>query len=324
MRPTLEAASSFAALRAAAKKAARGHRKKPETAAFLCELEAEVLVLQRELRAGTYRPGPFRTFRIRDPKPRTISAAPFRDRVVHHALCAAMEPTFEARADPDSFACRVGKGNRAAVWRLQRLTRQWPWYAKLDVERYFETVPLDRLLTLLRSLFDDRALMDAVEVVLRAGSADGEIGLPIGNLTSQHFANLYLGELDCFARGLGVGGMVRYMDDIILLGPDKAAALGWAEAVSEHMTALGLRDKASARRLGPVHVGVPFLGFRVWPHRVRVDRAARRRLLQKLRRPPADIGDTERQARQTSLAAWAAHGDTRGLLTSLASEPDPQ
>ncbi len=324
MRPTLEAASSFAALRAAAKKAARGHRKKPETAAFLCELEAEVMRLQRELRAGTYRPGPFRTFRIRDPKPRTISAAPFRDRVVHHALCAVMEPTFEQLADPDSFACRAGKGNRAAVWRLQRLTRRWPWYAKLDVERYFETVPLDRLLTLVGSLFDDRPLLDAVEVVLRAGSGDDGRGLPIGNLTSQHFANLYLGELDRFARALEVGGMVRYMDDIILLGPDKAAAHGWAAAMSGQMAALGLAEKAAARRLGPVHVGVPFLGFRVWPHRVRVDRAARHRLLQKLRRPPSDIADTAMQARLTSLVAWAAHGDTRGLLGSLASGPEPQ
>ena len=324
MRPTLEAASSFTSLRAAAKKAARGHRKKPETAAFLCELETEVLCLQRQLRGGTYRPGPFRTFRIRDPKPRTISAAPFRDRVVHHALCAVMEPTFEARADPDSFACRIGMGNRAAVWRLQRLTRQWAWTAKLDVQRYFETVPLAGLLGLLRTLFHDRPLLDAVEVVLLAGSDDGERGLPIGNLTSQHFANLYLGELDRFARGLGVGGMVRYMDDIILLGSDKATARGWAAAVSTHMRALGLHEKPSARRLAPVHVGVPFLGFRVWPHRIRVDRAARHRLMQKLRRSPMGIGDTEAQSRQTSLAAWAAHGDTRGLMTSLAQEMERQ
>jgi RNA-directed DNA polymerase len=319
--PTLHDATAFHALRTAARNAARGHKQKPETAAFLCDLETEVLQLQRELRSGSYRPGPFQTFRIRDPKPRTISAAPFRDRVVHHALCAAMEPTFEARADPDSFACRVGKGNRAAVWRLQRLTRAWPWYAKLDVERYFETLPLSRLLGLLHTLFDDRPLLDAVEVVLRAGSEDGETGLPIGNLTSQHFANLYLGELDRFARASGVGGLVRYMDDVVVLGPDKASVAALAQAMAQQMEALGLGDKASARRLGPVHIGVPFLGFRVWPHRIRVDRAARQRLLQKLRRPPRGLSESEVQVRQTSLAAWAAHGDTRGLLATVASEP---
>jgi len=320
VRPTLHDATEFHALRAAARKAARGHKGKPETAAFLCALETEVLQLQRELRSGSYRPGTFQTFRIRDPKPRTISAAPFRDRVVHHALCAAMEPTFEARADPDSFACRVGKGNRAAVWRLQRLTRVWPWYAKLDVERYFETLPLGSLLGLLHTLFDDGSLLQAVEVVLRAGCGDGETGLPIGNLTSQHFANLYLGELDRFARASGVGGLVRYMDDIVVLGRDKASVVGFARAMSSHMEALGLREKASAHRLGPVHIGVPYLGFRVWPHRIRVDRAARHRLLQKLRRPPDALSDSELQARHTSLVAWADHGDAQGLLSSVAPE----
>ena len=319
MSPTLHEATEFGALRQAALKAARGHRRKLETAAFLCDLETEVLRLQRELRSGTYRPGAFRSFRIRDPKPRIISAAPFRDRVVHHALCASMEPTFEACADPDSFACRVGKGNRAAVWRLQQLSRHHPWYGKLDVERYFETLPLDALLTLLQGMFSDSALLEAVEVVLRAGSADGCSGLPIGNLTSQHFANLYLSELDRYARTLGVGGMVRYMDDVVVLGPNRLAVRGFVDGLSAEMRALGLQEKAAARRLAPVHVGIPFLGFRVWPQRIRMDRAARHRVMQKLRKPDKRLCDIDLQAQQTSLSAWAAHGDTRGLLGSLAT-----
>lgn len=318
MSPTLHDATEFFALRAAARNAARGHRKKLGAASFLCDLETEVLQLQRELRSGTYRPGPFQTFRIRDPKPRIISAAPFRDRVVHHALCAAMEPTFEARADADSFACRVGKGNRAAVWRLQRLTRAWPWYAKLDVERYFETLPLGRLMVLLQSLFDDEPLLRAVEVVLRAGGRGNEIGLPIGNLTSQHFANLYLGELDQFARVAGAGGLVRYMDDVVVFGADKASVSALADAMSNQLLRMGLREKTSARRLGPIHIGVPFLGFRVWPQRIRVDRGARQRLLHRLRLCRCGLSEWEVQVRQTGLAAWAAHGDTRSLLASVA------
>ncbi len=320
MTATLEAATSFAALRAAARRAARGHRQKSDAAAFLVDLEPQVLQLQRELRDGSYRPGPFVTFPIRDPKPRLISAAPFRDRVVHHALCAAMEPAFEAEADPDSFACRPGRGTRAAIWRVQRLCRSWPWYARLDVERYFETLPLDRLLGVLRTMFTDVPLLDAVEVVLRAGSPDGRTGLPIGNLTSQHFANLYLSAVDRRARALGVGAMVRYMDDIVLLGPDKATVGAQADAMAAEMAAWGLTDKASARRLAPVHVGVPWLGFRVWPQRLRLDRAARHRLLQRLRAPAVEGAQARAQARATSLVAWASVGDTRGLLASVAGE----
>ena len=318
MTPTLEVASDFHTLRRSALRAARGHRRKPQTAAFLCELEAEVITLQRELRSGSYRPGAFATFRIRDPKPRTISAAPFRDRVVHHALCSVMEPTFEAHADPDSYACRLGMGNRAAVWRLQALTRVAPWYAKLDVERYFETIPLDDLMSLLRGLFRDRPLLDVVEVVLRAGSRDGVRGLPIGNLTSQHFANLYLGQLDRAMRALKPVGMVRYMDDVVLLGDSKVAVRAMVGAATRRLVQLGLEEKRSARRVAPVHIGVPFLGFRVWPRTIRLDRAARHRLMQKLRSPPRSWTELEIQKQQTSLTAWAQHGDCGGLLASLA------
>ncbi len=123
-------ATEFWALRTAARRAARGGRSSAGTASFLCELETEVLTLQRELRSGSYQPGAFHVFPIREPKPRLISAAPFRDRVVHHALCAALEPTLEAEADPDSYACRRGKGTLAALRRIQAHTRSWPWFGK--------------------------------------------------------------------------------------------------------------------------------------------------------------------------------------------------
>ena len=119
-----EQVADFHALRTAAVRAARGKRRQPEAAAFLADLEPEVLRLQRELLAGAWRPGPYRTFAITDPKPRTISAAPFRDRVVHHALCAALEPVFERYAVFDSYACRPGKGTLAALRRAQAHARR--------------------------------------------------------------------------------------------------------------------------------------------------------------------------------------------------------
>lgn len=135
--------ADFWTLRSAARKAALGcGTRSPAAARFLAELEGEVLALQRELRGGSYRPGALRTFPIREPKPRVISAAPFRDRVVHHAVCKIMEPRLEELADPDSFACRRGKGTLRALWRVQQHARRWPWFAKLDVLHCFETADL--------------------------------------------------------------------------------------------------------------------------------------------------------------------------------------
>jgi len=319
-----EQATDFFSLRDAARRAARGHWRGHDAARFLADLELHALQLQRELRAGTYRPGPFRTFRIRDPKPRTISAAPFRDRVVHHALCAVMEPTFERYAVFDSYACRRGKGNRAAVWRAQRHARRWAWFAKLDVLHCFETIPIDRLTTRLVRRFDDHRLLETVERVLRAGADERGVGLPIGNLTSQHFANFYLGAIDHFAQSeRRVGAWVRYMDDMILFDRDRSRVRAHADAIAAFMAErLGLQEKLSARRKAPVSDGVPLLGFRIWPRRLRLDGARRRRLLGKLRwLEGAGLPPGERQHRAGSLVAWAEHGDTRGLLASRGSTP---
>ena len=138
--PTFERIAAFGPLRRAALRAARGHRTSPEVANFLADLEREVLALERELLAGTWTPRPLTTFHIREPKPRTISAAAFRDRVVHHAVCAELDPVFEARGDKDSYACRPGKGSHAAVLRAQAHARQHPWFVKLDVRHFFETI----------------------------------------------------------------------------------------------------------------------------------------------------------------------------------------
>jgi RNA-directed DNA polymerase len=255
-----EAATDFHALRDAARRAARGGWRAPGAASFLGELEREVLALQRELLDGSYRPRPLTTFQITDPKPRTISAAAFRDRVVHHALCAAMAPTFERFAIDHSYACRVGKGNRAAVAQVQRLTRRHPWYCKLDVRHFFENVDHRTLLDLLARRFKDRRALDLVEQLLAVGAREPGVGLPIGNLTSQHFGNFYLSHLDHHAlERLRVGAWVRYMDDLLIFGPDKQRVRAWAHGVARYIEGpLKLAVKHEATVLAPVHVGVPF------------------------------------------------------------------
>ena len=317
--------TSLWSLRAAARRAARGLARRQAAASFLCELDMECLQLQRELRDGTYTPRPFRHFHIRDPKPRRISVAPFRDRVVHHALCAALEPTLEAVADPDSYACRKGRGTHAALARVKALVGERAWFAKVDVHHCFETMDVERLLGRLEAVARERhdapTLALAARIV-RAGAVDGR-GLPIGNLTSQHFANLALGTLDDVARARGVAGYVRYMDDILVFGDSRAEVRAHADALAQSMVEdLGQVEKIAARRLGPVHVGVPFLGYRVWPALVRLDGARRRRLLARLRglnRAVQDDGMSETDAgrRAGAAVAWASHADTLALRQSL-------
>lgn len=317
---------AFDALCASARRAAKGKRLSRDASRFLLDLEPQVLAIQRELLDGRYQPGPYRTFVITDPKRRTISAAPFRDRVVHHALCAALEPVLERYAIFDSYACRRGKGTLAAVRRAQHHARRHARFLKLDVLHFFETADHGILKALLRRLVKDARLLDLVDrfVDLGApGSPSGQ-GLPIGNLTSQHFANLYLGPLDHFVKdALRAPAYCRYMDDLLLFDDDEGRLRRTRQAVTHFLEeSLNLRLRDPATLSGPVRIGVPFLGFRIWPGLVRLDRARARRFRRHVRARTRELtrGIIDSAAFHDSvgsLIAWAEQADTRGFRTSF-------
>ena len=314
-----EAVVDFHALCAAARRASRGKRSSQAVAAFLLELEPEILCLQRELLDGSYRPRPYRSFWIRDPKPRRISAAAFRDRVVHHALCATLEPIFERYAINESYACRKGRGTLAAVKRAQAFSRRYGYFLKLDVRHYFETLDHLVLEALLGRLLKDRRVRHLIHVFLEAGAPGcppGQ-GLPIGNLTSQHFANLYLGPLDHLIKeALRIPGYCRYMDDLLLFSDDRDHLVRARTEVGSFLSSklnLALRDDVT--RLAPVQAGVPFLGFRIWPGVVRFDPARARRFRRRFRDLGAawstsEIDEQELLRSSESLIGWARHANT--------------
>ncbi len=309
-----DAITSFDALCRAARRAARGKNISQRTARFLVDLEPEVLGLQRELRSGVYRPRAYHTFRIRDPKPRTISAAHFRDRVVHHALCAGVEPLFERAASDCSFACRRGKGSHAAIRRARAFAGEAPWFLKLDIQSHFETIDH----AVLEQLVADRVADERTRVLAARfihagapGSAPGK-GLPIGNLTSQHFANLYLTPLDHFiVATLRPSAYLRYMDDLLLFGLSRAALDRCHAAIGGFLARelrLALRHDATRRE--PVHAGVPFLGFRIWPNLIRFDGRRSRRFRRKVRRlrrlcQEGAMSEDEAAASGASLIGWS-------------------
>jgi RNA-directed DNA polymerase len=325
--PTFERIATFDSLVRAARRAARGHHRDADVAHFLSDIEREVLQLERELVRGVYRPAPWRTFRIRDPKPRTISAAAFRDRVVHHALCSAVEDTLEHDAHPASFACRVGGGVLRALHHTRTLVRSHAWALKLDILHFFESLDhavLRRLLWRRVRDPDVRWLLDVFIDAGAPGSPPGK-GLPIGNLTSQHFANFYLGPLDRHvARHRGAAGHARYMDDIVVVGKDKDELWDVHRSIDRFVRdRLCIELKAKVTRLAPVHEGVPFLGFVVWPSVTRFDPARRRRWYRKMNALQRGldgrrccVDDATRIA--SSLLGWSMHGDTLALRRAWA------
>jgi retron-type reverse transcriptase len=297
----------------------------------MLDRESRVLALQAELRAGRYRPSGYRTFVVHEPKARTISAAVFRDRVVHHALCAEIEPDLERGACDDSYACRRGKGTLAAVWRAAGLVRRHRYVLKLDVEHFFETLDHAVLVAMLRTRLRDDSLTQLAEAFVRAGapgSPEGR-GVPIGNLTSQHFANFYLGSLDrLVTRGLSASGYVRYMDDVLVFADDRATLWSHLEEVERFVSErLHLKLKARATRVQTTGEGVSFLGWRLFPGTVRFDGARRRRFVRRVRETVRGLASgglsvQDAAASMGSVVAWSRWGHTGGLRRSVLESGD--
>ncbi|MGH9719177.1 MAG: reverse transcriptase domain-containing protein [Bryobacteraceae bacterium] len=210
--------SSFANLLLAAERAAAGKRRRPDVAAFNLNLEPELAQLRRELLDGSYQPGPYRTFRVDDPKPRTISAAPFRDRVVHHALTQVLEPIFERRFSKDSFACRRGFGTHKALERAREGARRHRHVLKCDVRKYFASIDHEILKGLLARVVKCGETLDLAARIIDGSNPQEEViryypgddlftpyqrrrGLPLGNQTSQFFAN-YLDQPSAPSAGM--------------------------------------------------------------------------------------------------------------------------
>ena len=216
-RDLFDSIASFPAIRAAALRAAKGKRAKPAAASFLANLEKEVLRLERELKSGSYRPGRYTVIEIFDPKHRLVSAAPFHDRVVHHAFCAVGEPIFERGFIYDSYANRKGKGTHRAVARYEQFRDRFKYVLRCDIYRYFPTVDhailkrdlcrrlaCEPTLQLADRIIDGSNPQEPVHLYFPGDDLfapfERRRGLPIGNLTSQFFANVYLNPSTTSAR----------------------------------------------------------------------------------------------------------------------------
>lgn len=331
---------AFDNLMCAAHEASRGKRRRPDVARFTLELEPELLALQRELIACTYRPGPYRTFWIHDPKPRMISAAPFRDRVVHHALCRVIEPVLDRAFVSETYACRQGKGNHRALRRFVELCRRHPYVLTCDVRKFFPSIDHEVVKALVRRRIKDPGVLSLLGTIID-GSCEQEPcpwhfpgddllsplgrrrGLPIGNLTSQILANLMLDPVDhLIKQELRVRGYVRYCDDFAVFGHDKQRLREVRARVQDGLSGLRLRLNERKSRVRRTDEGITFLGFRVLPDRLRVKRDSVRRFQRRVRRLQRDLarGRVGVEHVSRSVQSWlahAAHGNSARLREDL-------
>ncbi len=254
-------------------RAAKGGKKyRYSIAGFIMNQEKELLQLQRELRNKTYQPLPYQEFTIYDPKRRIISVAHFRDRVVYHALCCHIGPILDRCLIFDSYACRKNKGLHRTLKRVHAFVKQNRYFLKLDIRKYFGSIPHDRLKERLEQKIKDQDafwLIDRIIGHVPERYTPGN-GLPIGNLTSQHFANYYLSSLDHYIKQtLKIKAYLRYMDDFILLSRDKLTLWDACQEIVLYLQDhLGLQINEKATLLGPVSQGVPFLGFKLYPDKI--------------------------------------------------------
>ena len=323
------------------RKASKGKRGHSSVAAFEYRLEDNLLQLQAELLAQTYRPGAYTSFYIHDPKRRLISAAPFRDRVVHHALCNLIEPRFERSFITDSYANRIGKGTHRALARAQECARRYRYVLPCDVRQFFPSIDHAILREILARKIDDADVLGLVDQILASGvgvlaeeyrmvyfpgddlfAVQRPRGLPIGNLTSQFWANCYLNPFDHFVkRELRCHGYVRYVDDLLFFSDDKQTLWAWRHALIERLAQLRLTLHPSAQPR-PTNEGIQFLGFTIFPHHRRLKPRrgiAFARRFRRLQRGYA-AGRISCDQMTASVRGWVNHvhyGDTWGLRRAV-------
>jgi RNA-directed DNA polymerase len=321
---------SFNVLTRAAMRAARGKRARPDVVAFFSDFHARIARLRRDVLSGAAPYNDFRRFRIQDPKERLITAVSFDDRVLHHALMDAAAPALERAMIDHTYACLPGRGPLAAVRQAQANSRRYPWYAKIDIDKYFESIPHEALLGLLRRKLKGALFHELVARILRGYEVTPGRGIPIGSLTSQHFANFYLDRVDRLVQERSAArAYVRYMDDMVWWCDDRETARATLASVTAFIEReLSLKVKAN-RQIQRSGRGLGFCGYRVFPWDLRLTArkktryVARRRHWERLHEQ-GFIGAGDLQRAYDSVRAVVEHASSRAWLQrEIGLHPSP-
>ena len=303
-------------------------RNKPDVVEFEMDIEKHIFDLYRDLKQDMYHHGPYKGFWIHDPKVRRIHKATVRDRVLHHAIFRALNPIFEPTFIPNSFSCRVGKGTHKGVEKLREMIRAEsrnntrPCYSlKCDVRKFFNSIDHTVLLEILGRKVKDEKVMSLMREVV--GSFDAvrtdlfdRKGVPIGNLTSQIFANIYMNEFDQFVKQrLKVKHYARYTDDFIFISSDKLYLETLLPPIQDFLrTKLYLELHPKKVTLTTHHRGIDFLGYVILPEHIKMRSKTRRRIPRKLRERVQlykgnEISETSLKSSLQSYMGVISHAD---------------
>jgi retron-type reverse transcriptase len=283
-------------------KKARKHKTlKPYVVEFERNLKNNLFRLRTELLLHSYRPMPLKTFVLREPKTRKISKSDFRDRVIHHALCNIIEPMLEKKFIHDSYANQKGKGTLAAIKRFEffkrKISRNFNtikstknikgFVLKADVRKFFDTVKHQILIGIISRTITDEKVLWLVKTILANHKTESlGVGMPLGNLTSQFFANVYLNELDQYVKhNLRVRYYIRYVDDFVILHRSREALEYYKEEIGEFLSKqLELQIHPDKSRIFPLYQGTDFLGLKIFAHHKIIQRKNIRKFQKKLQK----------------------------------------
>ena len=303
--------------------AAKGKGMNHETIRFREDLESELLHIHTSLLEGSYRFGDYRFFKIYDPKERLICAAPFRERVVFHAMMRICHHVFERFQVSCSYASRKGMGTCKALEKACELSRKYKWYVKLDVCKFFDSIHHECMKRMLERLFKDKLLLTYFDALIDSYEASEGRGLPIGNLTSQYFANHYMALADHYAKEhLRQPAMVRYMDDVVFWGNDKQQlkqqAVDYYRFVEQT-----LRLKMHPLSLNRTDRGLSFLGYVVRPDRMTLNQRSRSRYRHRLAKlngwlTEGRITEDEYLTRAQSMLSFVEKADSMPFRKKIA------
>ena len=332
-----ESVISFENLCKAFYKAKKGKSKNPEALNYFFNLEKELFKIQEELKNKTYKTGKYRVFKVYEPKERVIKAVPFKDRIVHHALCNITEPFFESRFIFDSFACRKKKGTHKGLKRVGNIVQNYFWgknaYAlKCDVKKYFPSVDHDKLKEMIQKRIKDKHVIDLFNEIIDSDNSQfgkGK-GIPIGNLTSQVFANIYLNELDQFAKHeLKVKHYLRYVDDFLIFSESKQELHICKHKIKTFLKSICLTIPQAKTNIFKINNGVDFVGYKTHPSFIRLRKSNIKNFVKRTKRLRKlfSINAIQKTRIEKSIQSWlgySSHADARKICRLVMQKTVPE
>ena len=310
-------------------KASKGKRYSSSVLLYQNILYENLELLQQQIKTGNIEVGNYQYFTVFEPKRREICSSAFSEQVLHHALLNVCHSVFDRKQMDESYASRKGKGTYKALEKAQMNCRKFEWFLKLDIKKYFASIHHDVLKSQLFKLFKEERLLCIFFEIIDSFSDTPNRGLPIGNLTSQNFANHYLNAADRYCKqGFGAPAYTRYMDDMVIWANTKEDLLHYRDSLQAFIEK-ELRLSLNPCLLNHTKHGLPFLGYKVFPYQLHLLHKSKHRYIRKMRASHTKfhtlvLNEQQTAYQQAALASFAAHAQSLSFRNSVETKINGQ